>query len=121
MVAGVEARLQAFFAAERARGAAVSPEAGALISALAELTLRGGKRLRAVALYAGYCAVHHDFDPGPTLDAAAALELLQSYFLIQDDWMDGDEERRGGPAVHAALSRAHANPQLGASLAILAA
>lgn len=118
-VAGVEARLQAFFAAERARAEAVSPEASALISALAELTLRGGKRLRAVALYAGYCAVHDDWEPAPVLDAAAALELLQSYFLIQDDWMDGDEERRGGPAVHAALGRAHGDVQLGASLAIL--
>jgi geranylgeranyl diphosphate synthase type I len=48
------------------------------------------------------------------------VELLQTYLLIQDDWMDGDEERRGGPSVHAALARRCGNAQLGASLAILA-
>jgi geranylgeranyl diphosphate synthase type I len=32
-----------------------------------------------------------------------AIELLQTYLLIQDDWMDGDATRRGGPSVHAIL------------------
>jgi geranylgeranyl diphosphate synthase type I len=41
--------------------------------------------------------------------------------LIQDDWMDGDDERRGGPSVHAALRRTHRDPHLAESLAILAA
>ena len=30
------------------------------------------------------------------LTAAVALELLQSYLLAQDDWMDGDPVRRSG-------------------------
>jgi geranylgeranyl diphosphate synthase type I len=50
----------------------------------------------------------------------AAIELLQSYLLIQDDWMDDDDERRGGPSTHAAFARAVHNDKLGASLAILA-
>jgi geranylgeranyl diphosphate synthase type I len=122
LAALVDARLVAFFEAQRTRADATSPEVGVLMDAVASLTLRGGKRLRAMALYAGYCAARGDgdMDPEPALDAAAALELLQSYFLIQDDWMDGDEERRGGPSVHAALGRAHADPKLGAKLAILA-
>lgn len=122
LAALVDARLVAFFDAQRARADETSPEVGALMDSVASLTLRGGKRLRAMALYAGYCATRADgdLDPEPALDACCALELLQSYFLIQDDWMDGDEERRGGPSVHAALGRAHNDAKLGAKLAILA-
>ena len=122
LAALVDARLVAYFEGARARSDATSPEAGVLMDAVAALTLRGGKRLRAMALYAGYCAARPggDLDPEVALDAAAALELLQSYFLIQDDWMDGDEERRGGPSVHAALSQKYGDRRIGASLAILA-
>jgi geranylgeranyl diphosphate synthase, type I len=122
LAALVDARLVAYFDSARARADAISPEAGVLTDAIAAFTLRGGKRLRAMALYAGYCAAlrENDFDPAEVLDAAAALELLQSYLLIQDDWMDGDEERRGGPSVHAALGAKLGDRQLGASLAILA-
>jgi geranylgeranyl diphosphate synthase type I len=122
LAALVDARLVAYFDAARARADAVSPEAGTLTDAIAAFTLRGGKRLRAMALYAGYCAAcrDDDYDPAEVLDAAAALELLQSYLLIQDDWMDGDEERRGGPSVHAALGARLGDRALGASLAILA-
>src|SRR5687767_10372951 len=56
LAALVDARLVAYFEAARARSDAASPEAGALMDAVAALTLRGGKRLRAMALYAGYCA-----------------------------------------------------------------
>ncbi len=120
-VARTDARLSTLLGDKRALAAATSPEATELVEALQALTMRGAKRLRAAALHAGYCAVAGpNADPERTTDACAALELLQSYFLIQDDWMDGDEQRRGGPAVHAALSRARADAQLGASLAILA-
>ena len=30
-----------------------------------------------------------------TFEVGAALELLQTYLLIHDDWMDEDDERRG--------------------------
>jgi geranylgeranyl diphosphate synthase type I len=48
------------------------------------------------------------------------VELLHSYFLIHDDWMDQDELRRGGPAVHAALARQLGSVHLGAAAAVLA-
>ena len=51
--------------------------------------------------------------------AGVALELLQAYFLIHDDWMDQDLERRGGPTVHAHLGRRFRSTSKGASAAIL--
>ncbi|MFI5306473.1 MAG: polyprenyl synthetase family protein [Polyangiales bacterium] len=120
VVERVNARLAELFASKIAIARSTSPEAEQLVSASAELTMRGGKRLRPAALYAGFVAVDAAGDPSRTLDVSAALELLQTYFLIQDDWMDGDEQRRGGPSVHAAFAHARGNAQLGASLAILA-
>jgi geranylgeranyl diphosphate synthase type I len=120
IVAAVNARLDAFLSEQEAVAAKTSPRAPELVAALAELTRRGGKRLRPVVLYAGYRAAGGGEDVTPTLDASASLELLQTYLLIQDDWMDGDDERRGGPSVHAALRSAHRDAHLGASLAILA-
>jgi geranylgeranyl diphosphate synthase type I len=126
VIAQVNARLGAFFAEKRSEADALSPRAKELVDAVAELTMRGGKRLRACAVYAGFRAVRADLAADGvgldlTTDVAAAIELLQSYFLIQDDWMDDDEERRGGPSVHAALTQRSGNAKLGASLAILAA
>ncbi len=120
VVERVNARLSVLFAHKRVLAQRTSPEAGELVDAVAELTMRGGKRLRPAALHAGFVAVKPDGDPSCTLEVSAALELLQTYFLIQDDWMDDDEQRRGGPSVHVALGRRRGDPQLGANLAILA-
>lgn len=121
VAARVNAHLGEFFEAQLARSKALSPRAAQLVEAVRELTMRGGKRLRPAALYAGFRAVHAEGDAALTSDASSALELLQTYLLIQDDWMDDDSERRGGPSVHVMLSRAHGDEKLGASLAILAA
>jgi geranylgeranyl diphosphate synthase type I len=39
---------------------------------------------------------------------------------VQDDWMDGDATRRGGPTVHCSLGRHYGSETLGAASAILA-
>lgn len=117
----VNAHLERLLADKRAEARNVSPHAGELIDAVSELTLRGGKRLRPAAAYAAFSAVGGDSDDDGWLQLAASLELLQSYFLIQDDWMDGDDQRRGGPSVHIAFARQRGHVHLGASLAILAA
>lgn len=120
LVPRVNARLEALFSAERARAERTSPEARELVDAVAELTLRGGKRLRAAVLHAGMRAIDAEADVAGAIDAGASLELMQSYLLIQDDWMDQDDERRGGPSTHVALARRRGATRLGASLAILA-
>jgi geranylgeranyl diphosphate synthase type I len=82
--------------------------------------MRGGKRFRAALLVAAYGGVAPDAPAEPALAAGMSLELLQSYLLIQDDWIDGDTTRRGGPAVHAALGAHFGDAHRAASFTILA-
>jgi len=116
----VDDRLQGFFVEKLGEAERLSPLAGELVVEVRDLTMRGGKRLRPIVTAASYRAAH---GPGPvdaTVDVGAALELLQTYLLIHDDWMDEDDERRGGPAVHYVFQRRHGHTHLGASLGILA-
>lgn len=115
----VDQDLALFFARERERALALSGD-GTLVSALAQLTMRGGKRLRPAVLVAAYRAVKANGALDDVLAACSALELLQTYLLVHDDWMDQDDVRRGGPSVHAALRAEVGDPHLGDALAILA-
>ena len=117
----IDARLTSFFADKRAAAASLTEEATELADAIEGLTMRGGKRLRPALLVAAFRATSDQIDLDDAVEVGAALELLQTYLLIHDDWMDHDEERRGGPSVHAALRDAHGrDAHLGASLAVLA-
>jgi len=91
-----------------------------LVEQVRALTMRGGKRLRPVVVAAAFSAVAPDREVTETVELGAALELLQSFLLIHDDWMDQDEERRGGPAVHVAFRGAHPDHHVASSLGILA-
>src|SRR5262245_36190671 len=71
------------------------------VRAARDLSLRGGKRFRAAMVVAAYTGVAPRGSMEVALAGGVAVELLQSYLLMQDDWMDGDAERRGGPSVHA--------------------
>jgi len=78
----------------------------AAVESVRDLTLRGGKRLRAVLLAASYDACGGEGGAEAVVMAGVSLELLQAYLLIHDDWMDEDDVRRGGPSVPA-MMRAH--------------
>jgi geranylgeranyl diphosphate synthase, type I len=92
----------------------------AMVAAARDLTVRGGKRFRPALLLSVYRGLAPDAGLEPALRAGVALELLQSYLLIQDDWIDGDTTRRGGPSAHARLARELGGAHVGASSAILA-
>ncbi len=60
--------------------------------------MRGGKRLRpALLLVAVECVCDWRALSSAVVDLSCGIELLQTYLLIHDDWMDGDDVRRGGP------------------------
>ncbi len=68
---------------------------------LREFVLRGGKRLRPIALIMAYHAIKK---PERELDelvrASTCIELLHNSTLIHDDIIDQDTLRRGGPTFH---------------------
>ena len=116
----LDRELRALFAWARAdiREASEGPSGAILLDGIESLTLRGGKRLRPyLAWHAAACVDDPASVPG-LLPTCAALELLQTYLLIHDDIMDGDEIRRGGPTVHVLLGAKDA--EQGRMLAILA-
>jgi geranylgeranyl diphosphate synthase type I len=118
--ARIDDRLAAFLAPRVATAAQVSPEVAAAAGALQRLALRGGKRMRAALLGASYVACGTDAEWASVESAMVAIELLQVYLLVHDDWMDDDDVRRGGPSVHAALRDRLGDRALGDAAAILA-
>lgn len=88
------------------------------LEAARELSLRGGKRLRAALVAAGYARGSGEWLRA--LPVCCAVELVQAYFLIHDDWMDQDRIRRGGASVHAALEAHVGSPHVAACGAVLA-
>ncbi len=116
----VDARLEAFLDDKLDEAATHGREVVEMVSAIRDLVLRGGKRLRPALLVAGYRSASTTAPLEPALDAGVALELLQAYFLIHDDWMDQDVVRRGGPAVHAQLAKSFHSRRLGHAAGILA-
>jgi geranylgeranyl diphosphate synthase type I len=99
----VEALLRSWLAARVAEARRRGVPTGIVAEAVSELVLRGGKRLRAALLAAAYEACEGEGGAEAVLGACASVELLQAYLLIHDDWMDGDDERRGGASVPAMM------------------
>jgi geranylgeranyl diphosphate synthase type I len=116
----VDARLHEFFEEKKRELQEISPATMELVDQIEALTMRGGKRLRPAIATAGYRCVRPGYGMDRLVEISASLELLHSYLLIHDDWMDGDEMRRGGAAVHTSLQHSHRNAHLGCALGVLA-
>ena len=116
----VEARLAGLLDTKVADARRLGADVEAMAAAVRDLTLRGGKRFRPALLVAAYRAVDGQAPLEPALDAGVALELLQTYLLVHDDWMDQDDMRRGGPAVHAMLTRHFGSRAAGEASGVLA-
>ncbi len=91
---------------ERLPGAHINPQR--LHESMRYAVLGGGKRLRAVLVYAtgSITGVPLQALDGP----ASAVELIHAYSLIHDDLpaMDNDDLRRGKPSCHKAFDEATA-------------
>lgn len=116
----VEAALSLSLKREVKGASQLHPELSHLVQSVLSLSLRGGKRLRPVLAVIGARATGKPYKESDLLAASLALELLQTYFLIHDDWMDQDATRRGGPTVHVELTRTFRSKEIGESSAILA-
>jgi geranylgeranyl diphosphate synthase type I len=125
----VDARLKQWLRPRVSSAAQISVEVGMAAEALAELALRGGKRMRAALVGAAFEATRDADVPRPPpgdsawsacAPAMMAVELLQAYLLIHDDWMDDDDVRRGGKAVHVLLRERLGDRALGDAAAVLA-
>jgi geranylgeranyl diphosphate synthase type I len=75
--------------------------------------LSGGKCLRSIFMYLGWLGGAMPSDAA--LGAAASLELLHAFALLQDDVMDGSAARRGRPAAHVEFARWHRDRGLSGS------
>lgn len=77
--------------------------------------LSGGKSVRPTFLYLGWLCGAEESEAA--LRAAASIELLHGFALLQDDVMDESGERRGCPAAHVRLARWHEEQGLSGSSA----
>lgn len=84
------------------------PGSQRLVEAMRYATLGGGKRLRALLVYATGEAM--GAKPAALDAAAAAVEMIHAYSLVHDDMpiMDDDDLRRGRPTCHKAFDEATA-------------
>lgn len=73
----------------------------------------GGKCLRSTFMYLGWLCGAPPSDPA--LRAAASLELLHAFALLQDDVMDDSAQRRGRPAAHLQFAHWHRGHRLSGS------
>ncbi|WP_295829736.1 polyprenyl synthetase family protein [uncultured Microbacterium sp.] len=111
-IEAVSQRLDKFLSEQLSYASALGPEAESLTRAGAS-ALRGGKRLRARFCLAGWRAVGALDAPSsaafdePALAVATSLEIFHAAALVHDDLVDNSDTRRGQPAAHRALQKAH--------------
>ena len=107
IAARVDVRLRRLIDAEDARWTALDPVLADPFTAIRNLVLVGGKRLRPGFCHWGFVGAGGDPDDPKLIDAGAALELLHAFALFHDDVMDGSATRRGQPTVHTVHEAQH--------------
>ncbi|MCL1911568.1 MAG: polyprenyl synthetase family protein [Leptospirales bacterium] len=88
--------------------------------------LRKGKRIRPILLLASYNGYKKSAKTRDEMNkAAASLEMMHSFLLIQDDIIDQSATRRGGKAMHIMTADRYnartRNKNIGADIAVIAA
>ncbi len=123
-IPSIDRQMKTFF--DRKARAAPYPFIREMFADLQEYCLREGKRVRPLLLLLA-CEAYGE--PGtslkPFLPAAAAVEMMHSFLLIQDDIIDRSDLRRGQKTLHI-LSRERygrltKNPHAGDDIALILA
>ncbi|WP_256178217.1 polyprenyl synthetase family protein [Kitasatospora aureofaciens] len=107
MLARVEERMRGLLHAEQARCRAVDPRAAGMWEALVDLVTSGGERIRPTVLLTGYLAAGGDPAAESAVDAAVALELLDTCYLIRRDVRENALLRHGAPTLHVRHAAEH--------------
>ena len=110
----VDDELRRFLDVRLAELAQIDRSALELGTAVENLVMAGGKRLRPSFVHWGWRAAAHPdertIDPvaeRATIAAGAAMELLHTFALLHDDVMDRSTTRRGRPSAHVAFAARH--------------
>jgi geranylgeranyl diphosphate synthase, type I len=104
----VDRRLAAYFEKRIKEAREVDPLAVQAAKNIRDLTLAGGKRLRAAFMYWGYKAaqptqgfgVASRQDDDKIIEASMSIELTNIFLLIHDDIIDRDDFRHGVETMH---------------------
>lgn len=104
----IEARIGDVLDTELARWSAVDADLAEPFSALRDLVLAGGKRLRPAFCHWAFVGAGGGADDPAVVDAGAALELLHTFALVHDDIMDGSATRRNTDTIHVLFESVHA-------------
>jgi geranylgeranyl diphosphate synthase type I len=75
------------------------PSAKNAVKSIRDLTLAGGKRLRAAFMYWGYRAAQGT-EIEKIIEASMSIELTHIFLLIHDDIIDRDDFRHGVATIH---------------------
>jgi len=97
----INAALTEFITWKRSEAHHFGPTHNEYYDNIKEYIMRGGKRLRPLALVVAHKAVKKQVDVEHLYRAACSLEILHNGSLLHDDLIDHDETRRGGPTFHA--------------------
>jgi geranylgeranyl diphosphate synthase type I len=104
-VDNIEDKIRSFLSEEVVHWSAIDPCIEAPLVALQRFFDGGGKRLRPAFGYLGFRACGEDAIDDRIIDAGCALELLHTFALVHDDFMDNADTRRGLPTVHKYLEQ----------------
>lgn len=95
----IEKLLEKYLTEQTEKAEKVSPYCGEMLNNVKDMTMRGGKRIRAAILYYSYLAFGGK-DKERAMKVAMSMELMQTYLLVHDDIIDSDDMRRGGLSMH---------------------
>ncbi|HUQ63429.1 MAG TPA: polyprenyl synthetase family protein [Acidimicrobiales bacterium] len=104
----VDARMLELLDEEVERWAAADCELREPLTALRDLVVAGGKRLRPAFCHWAYVGAGGDPGDAVVIDGGAAVELLHTFALIHDDIMDASSTRRGTDTIHVTFEQRHA-------------
>ncbi len=106
--AAVEAELAGFLATAAASLIAIEPAAAPLADVVVDLASSGGKRIRPLFVHYGHVLAGGCGLAPAEVRLGAAVEMLHTFALVQDDVIDSSLVRRGEPSGLARLGMAGA-------------